>query len=155
MTSSTEVRPSHALGIQILTATSALGIVLGLAFVVGRARIVRLFQMAYGGGDLTPSTEADHLILLYGVVGAVMIGWLVLIVMLLRGPVRKGDAWAWKAVVVSAAVWFAIDTVFSLTTVFPRNAIVNLAFGALFAVGLSLTRPLAHTNGGFGSHQGP
>ena len=76
----------------------------------------------------------------YGVLGAVLIGWMTTVVMLLRGPFRRGEPFAWWLLAVPVVVWFVPDTVFSLATGFWQNAVLNTLLFAAFAVPLLATR---------------
>jgi hypothetical protein len=50
------------------------------------------------------------------VLGAVMIGWMVLLWSVVRGPFAKGERWASNAVTASVATWFVLDCTFSVAT---------------------------------------
>jgi hypothetical protein len=78
-----------------------------------------------------------YITLLHGVLGAVMVGW----ALALWGTWR-GRWSAWTVVATSVTVWFVIDTVFSAAVGAWPNVALNLVFGALFAAGLWLARPV-------------
>ena len=76
----------------------------------------------------------------YGVLGAVLIGWMAMVIALVRGPFRRGEPIAWTMLATSTSIWFVIDTAFSLAMGFWQNAVLNLALFCLFAVPLIATR---------------
>jgi hypothetical protein len=129
------------LGVGVLRATAAAVILLSVAFLVGRARMVEAFQRVYFDADPPTGVAEDHLVLTYGVLGAVMIGWMVLVIAVVAGPLQRGDDWAWRAVAASVAVWFVLDTAHSLAVGVWENAVLNVVAGFGFVVGLVLTRP--------------
>jgi hypothetical protein len=91
--------------------------------------------------------------LLHGVLGAVMVGWAVALWGLRRyadgevGGVGVGvgvgaggraaaGGEALRSLAASAAVWFALDTAYSLVVGAWQNALLNCGFGVLFAAAL-------------------
>src|SRR5512133_3582798 len=50
----------------------------------------------------------------FGVLGAVMLSWVVLMAFLSFIPLRRGEGWAFWALLAAALTWFAIDESFSL-----------------------------------------
>lgn len=76
---------------------------------------------------------------LFGLLGAVMAGWLVMMGWVVAGPFRRGERWAWSAIVVSMAVWFVFDTGTSLVHGVVFNAVFNLGFLLGFGIPLAAT----------------
>ncbi|MCE9523343.1 MAG: hypothetical protein K8S25_13050, partial [Alphaproteobacteria bacterium] len=70
---------------------------------------------------------------------AVMIGWMVVIILLVQGPFRRGERFGWDAIAASVGVWFAVDTSFSLAHDVVGNVALNLLVAAGFAVPLVAT----------------
>lgn len=68
------------------------------------------------------------------VLGAVMIGWSVVLLFALFGPFRRGQLEGWRMVTVSLAAWFNPDTAFSLLSGFWQNAVLNCVMALLFTV---------------------
>lgn len=81
------------------------------------------------------------------VLGAVMWGWGVLMVKLLRGPFRRREPEAWWMLVISLVAWFVPDTLYSLASGFWPNAVLNSVFALVFAIPLWATRDLCHGTG--------
>lgn len=84
-------------------------------------------------GDLSPGA-VDHIVFVYGVLGAVIVGWTVLLTGIVTGPLRRRERWAWWTVTASTATWFLLDTSMSLVVGQPGHA----AFNLLFAIGLGV-----------------
>ena len=82
-------------------------------------------------------TQREYVRLVYGILGAVIVGWMTTIGFIAFGPLRRREAWAWWALVASALIWFVLDTGLSLLLGFVGHALFNL----VFAVGLAV--PLA------------
>jgi hypothetical protein len=81
----------------------------------------------------------SYISLLHRVLGAVMFGWSVALLLLVRGPFRRGSRDSWNIVAVSALAWFVPDTLFSLWTGFWQNALLNLAIAVPLAIPLVVT----------------
>jgi hypothetical protein len=128
-----------------MTAVAGTVIVFSALMLVTRLVTDGLFNWMFFGetGEPAgfPADAVDYYRVIYGVLGAVMIGWFLLVIWVVRGPLANGVAGAWGALVVSIGGWFAIDTTFSLASGFPENAVLNLVFLGAFAPGLWLTRP--------------
>jgi hypothetical protein len=79
--------------------------------------------------------------LITGVLGAVMAGWAVGLLALVRWVWRDAPLACWRVTALSLGSWFAIDTAFSLSVGAWQNAVLNLTFGALYALALWLAYP--------------
>ena len=86
---------------------------------------------------VSPELE-KYLRLPYMVLGAVLAGWTLLMLLVVRGPLREQAPWALPAVTVSLAVWFVLDTGMSLVLGFPTHALFNVPFA--LALGIPLWR---------------
>jgi hypothetical protein len=82
----------------------------------------------------------------FGVLGAVLVGWMVLIISMVDLAAYEGDptvrAMARRGLMLSVATWFLFDTGFSLASGEIEHAIFNIPFGTL--IGLPLY--IMHTN---------
>lgn len=81
-----------------------------------------------------------YLKFVYGVLGAVMAGWMVTLLSIVMRSFRRGEREAWNTITISITVWFMIDTAWSIIMGFPQNAVFNLLFLVLFAIPLAATR---------------
>lgn len=78
----------------------------------------------------------DYLKLPFMVLGAVMAGWTVMMIQIVRGPLREGSAWALSVLIRSLVVWFVLDTGMSLALGFPLHALFNVPFASALAIPL-------------------
>jgi hypothetical protein len=85
--------------------------------------------------------------LAHAVLGAVMVGWGVLLLLLVRRFFARGFHEAWSFVAASLSAWFVPDTAFSLWSGFWPNAMLNVIFAVLFAVPLAATYRAFHKAG--------
>lgn len=109
----------------------------GAALVVyGRVPAMLFDRLGFGPttSGITAGAAEDHVLLIYGVLGAVLIGWMVLLLAVARGPLRHRERWAWTATAASMTTWFGVDTVFSLAV----GSTAHAAFNAVFAVALGI-----------------
>ena len=113
----------------------------GIAMVLAPDPIRAFFGMLiYASPDAIqtrfgPAANA-YIVLVHAVLGAVMFGWGVLMLLVLRGPFRRGEREGWIMIALSLLAWWLPDTVFSLYAGFWQNAVLNAAFFAMFAVPL-------------------
>ena len=84
----------------------------------------------------------DYLRLPFMVLGAVMAGWVFLMIQIVRGPLKEGSAWAWTFLVQSLSLWFILDTGMSLVLGYQMHALFNIPFAV--ALGIPLVRLKAH-----------
>jgi len=89
------------------------------------------------------SDAVEYIALVHAVLGAVMFGWGLALLLVVRGLFARGARQGWQIIAVSVAAWFVPDTAFSLWSGFWQNALLNLVFIVLFAA------PLAATYRGF------
>lgn len=103
--------------------------------------VAERFFSSLGFGPPEPADSAalrDYLKLPFMVLGAVLAGWAVMMLHIVRGPLREGADWAVPVLVRSLALWFVLDTGMSLVLGFPTHALFNLVFAA--ALGVPLLR---------------
>ena len=63
---------------------------------------------------------------IYGLIGAMTVGWGLLLFFVAWKPFGNREAWAWWAIVISVDVWFVIDTWVALSFGAPVLVIANL-----------------------------
>lgn len=94
-----------------------------------------------------PSVDSDgvrdYLKLPFMVLGAVMAGWSLTMIQIVRGPLRDGSDgargdWARSVLIRSLALWFVLDTGMSVVLGFPAHALFNVPFA--LALGIPLWR---------------
>ena len=99
----------------------------------------QLFSALGFGPPASIDTDAvrDYLRLPFMVLGAVLAGWSLMMIQLVRGPLRDGSDWALPVLVRSLVLWFVLDTGMSLVLGYPMHALFNVPFA------LALRIPLA------------
>jgi len=120
---------------------ATLGVIaFGLFLVVAPALSRQGFSlMVYSSADRIGgfgSAAADYIELVHAVMGAVMVGWGVALLLVLRGPMQRDVREGALIYAVSLGCWFVPDTIFSLASGFWQNAVLNLSFAILFAIPL-------------------
>jgi hypothetical protein len=83
----------------------------------------------------------------YGVLGATVAGWGVMVFFIIQYPFINRQRWAWTACALSIGVWYAVDTWISLAFGVYFNALFNTLLLLLFAL------PLIFTRSHFNEHQ--
>lgn len=78
----------------------------------------------------------NYIRLLHGVLGSVMFGWGVMIAMILRRSLVRGEDGTVNMILLPLLAWFVPDTLFSLHTGFWQNVVLNTVFLILFVVPL-------------------
>jgi hypothetical protein len=135
-----------------LTATTVAMLVLSLAMVltpwVSDGLFGWMIFREVGPPPGASDEAADYVRFSHGVLGAVMVGWFLLVLWLVRGPLARGAPDAWRGLVVSLAGWYAIDTPYSLIEGYWENAVLNTAILAAYAPALRATRPAGSRRAG-------
>lgn len=80
--------------------------------------------------------EIDFQQFLYGVAGAVLASWQLLIYFITRHALAQGESWAWTAITASLVLWFVGDGYASISMGFSIHAGMNLSM--LFLQGIPL-----------------
>lgn len=91
-------------------------------------------------GGIAGVLERSYLRLVYGILGAVILGWMLTVGGIVVGPLRRRERWAWSTVASSIAAWFVLDTGLSLALGYVGHAVFNLVFVLAFAVPLVAIR---------------
>jgi hypothetical protein len=124
--------------------TVVLILVLGYALllVVAGAVAGSLFDL-FGFGppaSIDSSELRDYLRLPYMVLGAVMAGWSLLMLLVVRGPLKEGAEWAPRFLLLAFGLWFVLDTGMSLVLGFPTHALFNIPFALALGIPLLALR---------------
>jgi hypothetical protein len=77
---------------------------------------------------------------IYGVLGAVISGWGVLISFIAHFPFKKKEKWAWDSLLSAAIIWFLSDTTISIYYEVGFNVIFNCALFILVVLPLAFTK---------------
>ncbi len=87
-------------------------------------------------GNIVES-QREYIRLVYGILGAVIVGWMITIGAIVAGPLRRRERWAWWTIVTATLVWFVLDTGLSLVLGFVGHALFNVGFALGLALPLS------------------
>jgi hypothetical protein len=86
------------------------------------------------------SDVQDYLLLPYMVLGAVMAGWVFLMILTVRGPLKDGSLWARKFLIQSLSLWFILDTSMSVVLGYPTHALFNVPFALALGIPLVIMK---------------
>ena len=125
-----------------------LQLVLGAVFIYSLLLVFKgsvagsLFSwFGFGPNEAIDTSEVkDYLLLPYMVLGAVMAGWVFLMVLIVRGPLKDGSLWARKFLIQSLSLWFFLDTSMSLVLGYPTHALFNVPFALALGIPLVLMK---------------
>lgn len=106
------------------------------AFALFNTQINPLFW----GAVEVPTAAAQFQGWIYGVLGAVVIGWGIFLAFIAYYPFKKQEKWAWNCIFTSILAWYIIDTYISLQFNIVFNAISNTVFLIIFLLPLIFTR---------------
>jgi hypothetical protein len=115
-------------------------------------------------GTIPDGQPRSYVLFIYGVLGAVLAGWMITIAGIAAGPLRSGERWASPVLAASLSTWFVLDTGLSLAVGCWQHAVFNLFF--LTCLGLPLVGwrsaskktaecPPARTSATFGERSQP
>ena len=129
-----------AIWITWLQAVLVLLFVYAIALVFAGSFAGQLFSALGFGPPASIDTDAvrDYLRLPFMVLGAVLAGWSLMMIQLVRGPLRDGSDWALPVLIRSLVLWFVLDTGMSLVLGYPMHALFNVPFA--LALGIPLTK---------------
>lgn len=127
-------------------------VVVALLLLVGLAMIVMPWIMSpgalskdpllrpfFGGAALSTEVRDFHRFI-FGVWGSTLVGWAVVLVFLVRHPLRARERWAWNASMAGLLLWFPIDTYVSFHFRVMFNVWVDVALLVLLLVPLLAMR---------------
>ena len=125
-----------------------LQLVLGAVFIYSLLLVFKgsvagsLFSwFGFGPNETIDTSEVqDYLLLPYMVLGAVMAGWVFLMILIVRGPLKDGSLWARKFLIQSLSLWFILDTSMSVVLGYPTHALFNVPFALALGIPLVLMK---------------
>lgn len=133
--------PIPAFWLRWLQATIIGTLLFGLAFIV-LPNVMEAFFNVLFYSDPTPRFAADanaYMRFAYGILGAVMVGWMVSLWFVAVGTFRRGEREGWLTLTASVIVWYVVDSAWSVSVGFWQNAALNTAMLILFAIPLAAT----------------
>lgn len=126
------------LGVIAVVAAYALGLVIDGLFLGDH--VFDLLGFGPADGAITSAESRHYLRLVYAILGAVIVGWMLVIGGLVVGPLRRRERWAWSTISTGVGVWFVLDTGISLILGFLGHAVFNVVFAIALAVPLFFIR---------------
>ena len=125
-----------------------LQLVLGAVFIYSLLLVFKgsvagsLFSwFGFGPNEAIDTSEVQNYLLLpYMVLGAVMAGWVFLMILIVRGPLKDGSLWARKFLIQSLSLWFILDTSMSVVLGYPTHALFNVPFALALGIPLVLMK---------------
>ena len=118
----------------------ALSAVLMLAPSLGEAFFYLVYFQQPASPVAVPAEIQGYLRFANGIIGAVMAGWMMVIIMLARGPFRAGERFAWNAIAWPLLGWYVIDTTFSIAHGVWGNVLLNTGTALMFGMPLLASR---------------
>lgn len=86
-----------------------------------------------------PEEAASFQAWIYGVLGATVCGWGILMIFIAHYPFKERQPWAWNSIAAGITIWFIVDTTLSAL----HHVLFNVAFNTLLLLLVAL--PLAFT----------
>ncbi|HAN71801.1 MAG TPA: hypothetical protein DCQ36_09490 [Actinobacteria bacterium] len=125
-----------------LTVVLVIVLVYALLLVLAGSLAGSLFDLLGFGPPASIDTPQvrDYLRLPFMVLGSVMAGWSLLMLLIVRGPLKEGAPWAARFLLLAVALWFVMDTGMSLVLGFPTHALFNVPFALALGIPLLALR---------------
>lgn len=96
-------------------------------------------QIFWNVPSVPPETKAFQQFV-YGLLGAAMIGWGIMMTYVASHPFRKQEQWAWHCFTWSVIFWFITDVTISIYHQVYINAYLDIFFLLLFAIPLIFSK---------------
>ncbi len=74
----------------------------------------------------------------YGVLGATVAGWGILLAFISHFPFKAKERWVWNSIVVGIGLWYVLDT--PLSAFYSFNLLFNMALLLLIAIPMAVAR---------------
>lgn len=120
----------------------------GLALVVAPGLARRGFALLLYGDtgwlDQLGAGAITYISLAHAVLGSVMFGWAVVLFLISGRLFKEAKPHGWLITAVSISAWFIPDTLFSLSSGFWQNAVLNVVIAVLYAIPLAATYRVFH-----------
>ena len=139
-----DATPALLLWSRLIQGAAAVVIVLSLTLLLSPRLGEAIFNLVYfhqlSMPVEVPSLAHGYIWFANGIIGAVMAGWMICIILLVRGPFLEGRMHAWNIIAIPLASWFLIDTAFSIAHGVWGNVLLNAATGLMFGIPLLFSR---------------
>lgn len=131
-----------ALWRHVLNATIGVTALFGAGLVVLPSTMQLLFLPMFYGVTVPPPELGPEAMryahFAFAMIGCIMLAWLMALAMVVNGPFRRGEPWAYVLVAGTIALWFVVDNLCSWFMGYPANVAFNTA--AAFPAALALVR---------------
>jgi len=91
-------------------------------------------------------SSTHYIVFVCGIYGVAILSWMLALLVIIAIPFRKGEVWAWRAIVFSMGMWFVLDTMITLVAGFPGNMVLNVGVFVFFAPPLAATYSHFHSS---------
>ena len=118
----------------------ALSAMLLLAPAVGEAFFNLVYYRQAASPVPVPEAARGYIWFANGIIGAVLLGWMLAVVVLARGPFEAGERYAWDAIAWPLLGWYVIDTTFSIAHGVWGNVLLNTGTALMFGIPLLASR---------------
>ena len=137
-------RPELTLWSRLIQGAAGVVLILSAVLMVAPAWGEAFFYLVYFHQPTSPVPVPveiqGYLRFANGIIGAVMAGWMMVIVLLARGPFRAGERFAWNSIAWPLLGWYLIDTAFSIAHGVWGNVLLNTGIALMFGVPLLASR---------------
>ncbi|MEO8669784.1 MAG: hypothetical protein ABI411_00640 [Tahibacter sp.] len=86
--------------------------------------------------DTLGAEAVNYITFLHGALGAAILGWGIVLMLVTLGPFRRGTREGWLAIAASLIGWFVPDVMVSLWFGFWQNVVLDGVFAVLYAAPL-------------------
>lgn len=87
--------------------------------------LMSLIQGPFFGSGAPEARSDRYATFIFGVLAGTMTGWASLLAFIVLGPMKRGEAWTFPAIITSLLAWFVLDTGASLYYGVLFNALGN------------------------------
>lgn len=113
-----------------------LSAVLLLAPALGEALFYFVYFRQSESPVAVPAPAVGYIRFANGIIGAVMAGWMMVIIALARGPFLAGERFGWSAIAWPLLGWYVVDTAFSVAHGVWGNVALNTGAALMFGIPL-------------------
>jgi hypothetical protein len=98
-----------------------------------------LVNSVFWPGSAPDAATGQFRLWVYGMLGATMAGWGIVLAYIVKNPFARREKWSWNAIAIALAVWFVVDTFMSAYVGAYFNVGVNVLLIVLAGVPLVMT----------------
>ena len=133
-------RPELVFWSRLMQAAAVVVLALSALLLLAPAMGAAFFNLVYFSSMTSPvaapAVVQGYIHFANGIIGAVLVGWMLTIIVIARGPFLAGERFAWNGIAWPLAGWYLIDTAFSLAHGVWGNVLLNTGTALMFGVPL-------------------